>query len=190
MNLDRYSALLFDLDGTLANSMGLHNEAWIGTLRDRGHHITSEILQEYAGIQNPKTVSLFNQRFGWGLDAASVIADKEARFLKTLEQVKPIEAVLKIALDNFEKRPLAIVSQTLRTLGIANLFPVLVCAEDTEKGKPHPDPFLKAAELLNVDPKKCIVFEDGEAGIRGARAAGMGVVKVGLAPHFRLDLLS
>ncbi|MGZ3694317.1 MAG: HAD family hydrolase [Bdellovibrionota bacterium] len=198
MNLDRYSALLFDLDGTLANSMGLHNDSWIATLKTHGHSITAEILQEYAGIQNQRTVELFNQRFGWNLPAAQVIEEKESRFLTTIEKVKPIEVVLKIAFDNYERKPLAIVSgghrelviQILRTLGIFSLFPVIVCAEDSEKGKPHPDPFLKAAQQLNMDPKKCVVFEDGEAGIRGARAAGMGVVKVGQAPHFSLELLS
>lgn len=197
MNLERYSALLFDLDGTLANSMGLHNEAWIATLRMHGLSITPEILQEYAGIQNQKTIELFNHRFGWALNGPKIIEEKEARFLTTIDKVRPIEAVLKYALDNYEIRPLAIVSgghrelvtQTLSKLGIANLFPVTVCAEDTAKGKPHPDPFLKAAELLGIPAKKCVVFEDGEAGIRGARAAGMGVVKVGQAPHFRLEHL-
>lgn len=196
--LERYDAFLFDLDGTLANSMPLHNEAWITTLRNHGRSITAEILQEYAGIQNPRTVELFNQRFGWDLQAPKVIEEKEARFMATIDKVKPIEAVLKIALDHYEQKPLAIVSgghrelvtHTLRTLGIGNLFSVLVCAEDTEKGKPHPDPFLKAAELLKVSPKSCLVFEDGEAGIRGARAAGMGVVKVGQAPKFKLEYLS
>lgn len=195
--LDNYEALLFDLDGTLANSMPLHNEAWIGTLRDRGHHITAEVLQEYAGIQNPRTIELFNERFSWKLDADSVIAEKEARFLRNLALVKPIEAVLKIAHENFGKKKLAIVSgghkelvkQILRTLKIERLFPVMVCAEDTVRGKPHPDPFLQAAIRLRVRAEQCLVFEDGEAGIQGAKAAGMGVVRVGQGPEFALEFL-
>jgi HAD superfamily hydrolase (TIGR01509 family) len=195
--LARYQALLFDLDGTLANSMGLHNEAWIGALKERGHAMTAQILQEYAGIQNPRTIELFNERFGWKLDAISVIADKEARFERNIAHVKPVEGVMAIAQKYRDEKKLAIVSgghrelvkQILRALSAEDLFPVRVCAEDTKLGKPHPDPFLKAAELLGVKPEQCLVFEDGEAGIKGAKEAGMGVVRVGQGPDFKLEYL-
>lgn len=193
----RYQALLFDLDGTLANSMGLHNEAWIGALQERGHSITAQVLQEYAGIQNPRTIELFNERFGWKLDAATVIADKEARFEKNIQHVKPVAEVMEIAHRYQGEKRLAIVSgghrelvrQTLRALGVESMFPVRVCAEDTKLGKPHPDPFLRAAELLGVNPESCLVFEDGEAGIKGAQEAGMGLVRVGQGPEFKLEYL-
>jgi HAD superfamily hydrolase (TIGR01509 family) len=70
------------------------------------------------------------------------------------------------------------VKKTLGVLGLLDLFPVIVGAEDTPKGKPHPDPFLLAAKKLGVDPKKCLVFEDGELGIKSAEAAGMKWVRV------------
>jgi HAD superfamily hydrolase (TIGR01509 family) len=54
----------------------------------------------------------------------------------------------------------------------------LVCAGDTERGKPFPDPFLRAAELLNVAPEECLVFEDGVPGVKAAEAAGMHWVRV------------
>lgn len=195
--LEKYSALLFDLDGTLANSMGLHNEAWIGALKERGHSMTAQILQEYAGIANPRTIELFNERFGWNLDADAVIGDKEARFAKNIHHVKPIEGVMEIAHKYQGQKKLAIVSgghrelvkQILKALGVENVFSVRVCAEDTKLGKPHPDPFLKAAELLGVKAEACLVFEDGEAGIKGAKAAGMGVVRVGQGPEFKLEYL-
>jgi beta-phosphoglucomutase-like phosphatase (HAD superfamily) len=74
--------------------------------------------------------------------------------------------------------PRASVKKTLGVLGLLDLFPVIVGAEDTPKGKPHPDPFLLAAKKLGVDPKKCLVFEDGELGIKSAEAAGMKWVRV------------
>ena len=70
------------------------------------------------------------------------------------------------------------VTKTLTVLGLIDLVDVMVCAGETPKGKPAPDPFLAAAEALNVDPKKCIVFEDAELGVQGAIAAGMDWVRV------------
>jgi HAD superfamily hydrolase (TIGR01509 family) len=70
------------------------------------------------------------------------------------------------------------VERTLQVLGIAHLVEVTVCAGETQRGKPYPDPFIKAAELLGVTPADCLVFEDGEAGVTAARAAGMSWVRI------------
>jgi HAD superfamily hydrolase (TIGR01509 family) len=70
------------------------------------------------------------------------------------------------------------VERTLQVLGIAHLVEVTVCAGDTPRGKPYPDPFIKAAELLDVSPAGCLVFEDGEAGVTAAKAAGMSWVRI------------
>ena len=193
--LHRFDALLFDLDGTLANSMEIHNQAWIATLQELGCPITHAILQEYAGIPNQRTTELFNDRFGWSLDPISVAIEKESRFLQNVERVRPIHEVLEIARKHHLTKAMAIVSggskdlvrRILTTLQIEELFPVHICAEDTPRGKPHPDPFLFAAHLLKISPEKCLVFEDGEAGIQGAKEAGMSVVKV--ETNFNLSFL-
>jgi HAD superfamily hydrolase (TIGR01509 family) len=70
------------------------------------------------------------------------------------------------------------VQKTLEVLGIADLIDIMVCASDTEKGKPFPHPFLKAAELLDVLSVDCLVFEDGEAGTTAATAAGMSWIRI------------
>lgn len=184
---DEYDAFLFDLDGTLADSMVAHNQAWVDTLAAHGCKMTFEILKEYAGVPNEITVRIFNERFGWRLDPDMIAAEKNSRFFKNIDQVKIIEPVHKIAREHRERnRPMAIVSggtaemvgRILRAIRSEELFPVRVCAEDVTRSKPAPDPFLHAAKLLRVAPEKCLVFEDGEAGIQGAKAAGMGVVKV------------
>lgn len=193
--LEQFDALLFDLDGTLADSMGLHNRAWIQTLGDLGHSMTEEILNEYTGIPNAKTVEIFNQRFGWSLDAKTVAQAKESRFFMDFDQMPAIEPVVSIAKAYHKKKPLAVVSggsrnvvhRILGNLNIEALFQAIVCAEDTFHGKPSPDPFLRAADLLQIEPKKCLVFEDGAAGIQGAQACGMGVVRV--LPGFELSYL-
>lgn len=182
----RFQALLFDLDGTLVDSMNLHNQAWISTLKDLNYEITSEILFEYAGITNHKIVEIFNQRFHWNLDANSVVREKENRFLESLDQVTPIESVVSIAKTYAGIKPMAIVSggapemvlNILNALNLHAFFPVKVCAGDTTRGKPFADPFLSAAKQLHVAPEKCLVFEDGEAGIAGAKLASMSIIKV------------
>lgn len=184
--LNRFDAFLFDLDGTLVDSMNLHNQAWISTLKDLNYEMTTEILFEYAGITNHKIVELFNHRFHWKLDADSVVREKEHRFLKSINQVKPIESVVSIAKAYFGIKPMAIVSggapdmvlKTLNALNLDSYFPVKVCAGDTVRGKPFADPFLSAAQQLQVAPAKCLVFEDGEAGIVGAKLASMSILKV------------
>jgi HAD superfamily hydrolase (TIGR01549 family) len=184
--LEKFEALLFDLDGTLVDSMAIHNQAWIAALKNVGCPMTIEILTEYAGIPGEKTVELFNQRFGWSLDPDIISADKESRFLKNIAHVKPIESVLAIARHYRGVKPMAIVSggtqdlvaRTLNAIHSSDIFTVRVCAGDIPESKPSPKPFLYAAQLLKVNPEKCLVFEDGHAGIQGAKAAGMKVMKV------------
>ncbi|MGZ3790237.1 MAG: HAD family hydrolase [Bacteriovorax sp.] len=195
LNINLFSALLFDLDGTLADTMPLHNQAWIETLKSFNCRMTNEILYEYAGVPNLKTVELFNQRFGWSLDPEKVAEKKEAKFLEQLNFISPIESTLKIVKDYYGKKPMAIISGGNRSLvelilkrtQLLEYFSVCVCAESTVRGKPHPDPFLLAARELNVSPENCLVFEDGRLGIEAAQSCGMSVVQV--LSDFKLQAL-
>lgn len=184
--INSFEALLFDLDGTLVDSMNLHNKAWISTIKEQGHLITPDILFEYAGVANHIIVEELNKRFDWNLNPTIVVEEKEQRFLNNLHQVKPIDAVESIVRKFSNKKSMAIVSggnrqtvmETLDAILLKDFFNVIVCAGDTNLGKPFPDPFLRAAELLSVKPEKCLVFEDGEAGIQGALQANMNIIKV------------
>jgi HAD superfamily hydrolase (TIGR01509 family) len=186
--VNRFKALIFDLDGTLINSMPIHNRAWIETMAAHGHRIEEKWLMELAGVSSVRTVETFNQRFGWQLDPVTTAKEKEARYLGQMGDVKPFEKVTAIARDHFGKKPMALVTggqrevvmRVLKLHQMEKLFPVQVCAEDTERGKQFPDPFLLAARQLNVNPKECVVFEDGDLGIKGAKAAGMSVIRVNL----------
>ena len=186
LQLDQFDAFLFDLDGTLVDSMELHNNAWITALAELGYQMTHEILHSYAGVPTLKTAQIFNEKFGWNLDAEAFALEKESRFLEKISQVKPILEVIEIVHQYLGKKPMAIVSGGVRevvfgvlsAIDLHHAFPIKICAEDTTRGKPFPDPFLKAAELLGISPERCLVFEDGEAGIKAAQASGMGVVKV------------
>ena len=181
-----YAAILFDLDGTLADTMAVHNRAWLDALATFGCAVSTTILFEYTGVPNFQTVTIFNQRFGWNLDPQQVSDLKERLFLENLPSIKPIEAVLAIAEANFGKLPLAVVSggttvtvtKTLQTLRCGHLFATVVCSEDTHEHKPMPAPYLLAAKRLAVPSQRCLVYEDGELGIAAALAAGMKCVKV------------
>jgi HAD superfamily hydrolase (TIGR01509 family) len=181
-----HAAYLFDLDGTVADSMPLHYVSWARAVEEFGGHFPEALFYQMGGIPLPRTVELLNERFGTTMDPAKVVPRKEGLYLSMLSDLKPIPAVLAIVEAQAGKIPFAIVSgsprasifATLNTLGLLHYFPVIVGAEDYTHGKPDPEPFLKAAELLGVDPKQCLVFEDAEAGIQSAIAAGMDFVRI------------
>lgn len=181
-----FRAYLFDLDGTVADTMPGHYRAWTAALAVHGAELPEALFYHWGGVPPLRVAEMLNERFGYSLDPAALMADKEARFLAGVGDIQPVASVLAHVVEANGRIPLAIVSgspranveQTLATLGLADRFTITVCAEDYTKGKPHPEPFLKAAALLGVSPADCLVFEDADAGIAAAEAAGMQWVRV------------
>ncbi len=181
-----FKAYLFDLDGTIADSMPAHFIAWTDALKAHGGTMSEQLFYELGGVPPLKVVKLLNERFGYTMDPEAVVGDKEAQFLLGVENIKPIASVLAHITAQYGKIPLAVVSgsprenilKTLTALGILDKFQAIVGAEDYTHGKPDPEPFLKAAEQLGIAPKDCLVFEDADAGIASAKAAGMCWVRV------------
>ncbi len=181
-----HEAYLFDLDGTVADSMPLHFLSWSQAVREHGGQFPEPLFYQLGGIPLPRTVEILNERFGTAMVPAGVVHRKEALFHTMLDRVQPVASVLRVIERNAGRVPFAIVSgspratihNTLATLGLAHFFPVIVGAEDYLHGKPAPEPFLKAASLLGVAPETCLVFEDANAGIESAKAAGMAWVRV------------
>jgi beta-phosphoglucomutase-like phosphatase (HAD superfamily) len=111
---------------------------------------------------------------------------KEGMYYEILPTLKAVPEVLEHIEFSHGKIPFAVVSgstrdsvtKSLETLGILEKFDTLVCAGDYRNSKPHPEPFLLAAERLGVAPEDCLVFEDTEMGIQSATAAGMASVKI------------
>lgn len=174
-------ALLFDCDGTLADTMTLHYEAWHQTLLLHGIDCPRSFIDEHAGVPTDLIVEEINARWGKSLDPPSITDEKENRFREVLHLTEPIEEVLATAHAYHSKLPMAVVSggpldvvsATLVAIHAFDLFPVMVTASDPVAPKPSPEIFLEAARRLNVDPTKCHVFEDGEPGIVAAKGAGM-----------------
>ncbi|KAJ2916456.1 hypothetical protein MD484_g4021, partial [Candolleomyces efflorescens] len=181
-------AILFDMDGTLVDSTAGVEGAWhefsisypgidVHDILSSAHGVrTVDNLRNYCGIQDPELLEKEALRFE---QAIVTSASKDGGSgIKMLPGVS--EALREIESRRFLPKPLwCICTSATREYATAALnitgvpFPeVLVAAEDVEKGKPHPDPYLLGAQKLGVDPKNCVVFEDAPSGIRSGLAAG------------------
>ena len=176
------AGLIFDCDGTLADTMPAHYKAWL-TLLDR-FNIPFPEPRFYAmgGIPTASIIRILAGEVGAVVtDVEAMVREKEAYFLTHLEAVTPIEPVIAIASAYRGKLPMAVASggyrdtitRTLDQIRIRDWFDAMVTAEDTPRHKPEPDVFLEAARRLNVEAAKCVVFEDTDIGLEAARRAGM-----------------
>ncbi len=181
-----FEAYIFDCDGTLADTMPLHYEAWGEVLRGTGCEFPEALFYELGGVTTEGVVKILNDRHCTSMDPVETSHKKEEIYLRLVSRIQPIEPVVSFMRQFHGKKPMAvasggkraIVTHTLEALGIAGKFDAIICAEDYARGKPAPDPFLVAAQRLNVPPEKCLVFEDTQTGIEAAKAAGMQWVLV------------
>lgn len=180
-------ALIFDIDGTLADTMPAHFKAFRKVLSKYGIDFDKELFDSLAGVPvGPQMVMLKEKFKPDNFDPARVAREKEDEYFKSIEQARPIEAVYEVLMANHGRLPIAcgtggdkrISTRTLEVIRVSDKIDALVTADDVKNGKPAPDTFLKCAEHLGVEPRYCQVFEDGEPGIRAAIAAGMKVTDV------------
>ncbi len=175
------TALIFDCDGTLVDTMPTHFQAWRATLAPLGIVFTEETFYRLAGVPTRTIVTQVAAAQGVEVDVAKVCADRDACFDTIVGPLKGIEPVIEIARKNRGVLPMAVASgstratvmRSLDALGIRDWFDAIVGAEDTERHKPEPDVFLEAARRLGVDPNGCQVYEDADLGLEAARRAGM-----------------
>ncbi len=179
-------ALIFDLDGTLADSMDVHWQAWREQAQLYGLTLSEERFYQMGGIPTERIAAILAREQAVAVDALAFRRDKEASFHRNLHRIRPIEEVVAVARESRGKIPMAVATGSLRSgaakvlgvLGIADWFDAVVCDEDVSHPKPDPEIFLTAARRLGVAPEFCTVYEDAPAGIKGARDAGMQVVDV------------
>ena len=181
-----FSALIFDCDGTLADTMPTHYRAWSAALSALGAEFKESQFYAMGGMPTATIIQALNDEYGYTLEVESTHHDKEQRYLTLLHQVTEIKAVADIARAYHGKVPMAVASggarhvveATLEAVGLTGLFDVIVTADDVVNGKPDPEVFLKAAERLGVAPADCIIYEDGEVGLEAARVAGIRAIDV------------
>ncbi|MDE1154991.1 MAG: HAD family phosphatase [Acidobacteriaceae bacterium] len=189
-----FEAYLFDCDGTIVDSMPLHYLAWNKMLASYNCPFPEDQFYAYGGLPVETILEKLNEQHGLSMPVKQVAHEKELLYQNSLvHSLEGIPMTIEHIHDKHGKIPFAVVSgsprksvvDSLTALGLLDKFDVLVCAGEYSKGKPDPEPFLKAAHLLGVDPKKCLVFEDAVPGIEAAKAAGMQWVRVPL-PSERL----
>ena len=181
-----FEAYIFDCDGTLADTMPLHYQAWLAALKGHECDFPEALFYELGGVPTERIVEILNERHGYTLPVRETATYKDDLFIQMIPQTLPIEPVVELVHQFHGVKPLAvasggtrnIVTRTLEALGILHKFKTIVTVEDYRRGKPAPDPFLEAARQLGVVPQKCLVFEDTSAGIAAAKAANMQWVLV------------
>ena len=179
-------ALIFDCDGTLADSMPLHWRAWDAVCKRNGIELPEERFYKLGGVPSQKILAMLKQEQGLSFDPAEISSQKEEAYLPLMAEVELIEPVAAIAREHVGKLPMAVatggrtkyIRPLLEGLGISDWFQAIVTSDDVKNHKPAPDTFLKAAALLGVPPEDCRAFEDTDLGMEAIRAAHMDAVDV------------
>ena len=177
-------AFIFDLDGTLADTMPAHFAAWTEVARRRGLSFPEDRFYSLGGVPTAKIAAMLVAEAGLPLDPAAIALEKEQAYVARIMgggAIRPIAPVVEIARRCRAEGPMAVASgslrrlvdRTLAELGIADWFAAVVTAEDTARHKPEPDVFLEAARRLHAPPAICTVYEDTDIGLEAARRAGM-----------------
>ena len=188
-----FAGYIFDLDGTLIDTMPLHYRAWDAAMRSAGLAVKldEDLFYSLGGVPTLRVAELIGEHYGIPVDAQRVFHEKETLFLELQADAQLIQPVAEFARRAALTHPMAIASggtrdivkRSLELAGIESLFKAVVTADDVVHGKPAPDMFLLAAKLLGVEPTRCLVFEDAVPGIKAALAAGMQVVRVPSRVH-------
>ena len=184
--LQNHDALLFDCDGTLADTMPAHYRAWRHVTEAHGLAFDEDRFYAMGGRPTRDIVATLAREAGIEIDLDHAVQMKETSFLAQLAHVEAIDPVIDVVLRSKGRIPLAVVTggfrnvcqQILEHVGLADCFDTIVASEDTAKHKPDPEPFLEAARRLGARPERCVVWEDSDLGIAAARAGGMEWIDV------------
>jgi HAD superfamily hydrolase (TIGR01509 family) len=181
------TAIVFDMDGLLFNTEALYQEAALVAAAEGGHDVTSGIFNRTIGLPWPQTRSLLLGYFGDAFPADEFVVAWVRHFdlmASTRLSLKPGAIELLDTLDDL-RLPRAIATASAHTVehhltahDLVGRFHEIVGHGDYVSGKPAPDPFLKAAKRLGVEPRLCLALEDSHDGVRSASSAGMMTVMV------------
>lgn len=192
MMLENMKGAIFDLDGVIVDTAKYHYQAWRRLAQELGFEFKEEDNERLKGVSRMKSLEILLELGGlsfdddmkrrlaekknaWYVDYISALDESELlsgakEYLTALKQ-----RGIKIALGSASKNAPII----LNRLKITELFDSIVDGNKVSKAKPDPEVFLIAAQELGLQPRECVVFEDAEAGITAARAAGMRTVGIG-----------
>ncbi len=182
-------AVIFDLDGTLIDNNSYHLQSWIKYLKDMNREISEEEYKTHVnGRTNKDVIEYIYQRKMEDAEAMVYAHQKEAIYRELYQpHIEPVAGLLPLLQQLKDQNiPMAIATSGIQVnidfmfanIPMRDYFDVIVNSAHIKKGKPDPEIYFKTAELLNVAPENCLVFEDAVVGINSAKAAGMKVIGV------------
>lgn len=180
-------ALIFDLDGTLANTEKLHFKAWREALLQNGVvEFSFEDFLHYVGTSNEKVAGDYIQNKKIQKSREELITEKQTLYMDLIPEVELCPGA-KAILERFQgQMRLAVASSShekeiraiLEVHGLISYFPVILGGDMVQKRKPDPEIYVKAAGLLGKRPEHCLAFEDSSPGLNAAKNAGMKAIAV------------
>ncbi|MCK5731002.1 MAG: HAD-IA family hydrolase [Draconibacterium sp.] len=182
-------ALIFDLDGTLSDSLPVHVETWNTIGEKYGFVFDTQIMLDMTGRPTIEFAEQIIIQYGIDEKPEILTRLKQELFWDLAHLLNPIPEVVAIVKEFYGKLPMAVGTGAsrksgeiqLKTLNLTKYFDALVSADDVKKHKPEPETFLECARLMKVEPQFCQVFEDGDLGILAAKKANMIITDV--RPH-------
>jgi beta-phosphoglucomutase-like phosphatase (HAD superfamily) len=183
---EHVTTLLFDWDGTVADSTAANAAAFQAALQFHGGSVTTAWFETHAGLSTADAVEAAAAEQGLSIDTSAFAALRDREFLRRIGDVRPVAPVLALVRRSTGRRRMAVVSGNTRPmvtamlgrLGLDGVFDTIVTREDAAAGKPDPALYRVALERLAVPAQLALAYEDTDEGLRAARAAGIAVVDV------------
>lgn len=187
--LDTFQAIIFDMDGLLLDTEAIALKAFLEACRRFGYEPGLDIYKQCIGTNPVRTKAILTRGYGasfpfdqispvWGENYRKAITERpipvKAGAPEFLEFIKHAEKRTAIATSTAHQTA----REKLERTGLLSFFELIVGGDQVVKGKPDPDIYLKASELLQVPPRKCLVLEDSDNGVLAAHGAGMAVIQI------------
>ncbi|NGZ75120.1 HAD family hydrolase [Saccharibacillus alkalitolerans] len=180
-------AFIFDMDGVIIDSEPMHFEVDRRIMADYGYPVTQEKLEEYVGMTTPELWTAIRAEFGMSQTVEEIVAYQMGHKIEALRaaDMEPIDGIRELLAELkragipcavASSSPPAFIEAVLEKFGLRGEFAAVASGEEVPRGKPAPDVFLRAAELLGANPERCVVLEDSKHGIDAAKAAGMSCI--------------
>lgn len=179
-------ALIFDLDGTLSDSLPVHLAVWDELGKELGFSFDRKVALEMTGMPTIAFAKRAIRDNHLPVSPAELVILKHQKFHEFVHLIKPVEEVAAIMKEYHGKLPMSVGTgasresalMQLSLLGFTHYFDFIVTADDVTRHKPESDTFLRCAALMGIEPAFCQVFEDGHLGMEAARSAGMMLTDV------------